>query len=260
MVLRDNPTTGLEVLMLRRSKDAAFVASTYVFPGGSLDAEDEALVADGLVRSGADLAAHMPDEPRAAALGVAAVREAFEEAGVLLGAQVSLGADRLGELRQRLLAGTIGFREVVRAVEGIDVAVLGYVAHWVTPAGSPRRFDTRFFVAAAPSDQDASADAGEVTEARWLAPSQALRDHEAGALPMVPPTVANVTFLADVGSVAEALARARALERVPRIEPRLWRDGDVVRILLPGDPRYGLVEPTRLAPGETLPVESAGEP
>lgn len=245
--------------MLRRSKDAAFVASTYVFPGGALDADDAALVDEGFVHAGTVLCERMPDEPRAAALGVAAVREAFEEAGILLGARVSLEADRRAELRRALLAGTIRFRDVVQAVRGIDLEVLCYVAHWVTPTGSPRRFDTRFFVAEAPIDQAASADAGEVTEARWIAPSQALLDHHAGSLPMVPPTVANLAFLAPARSVAEALARARSLDRVPRIEPRLWRDGDDVCIVLPDDPRYDLVEPTKLAPGETLPITSVDE-
>jgi len=253
MLLRDGPSGRLEVLMLLRSKDLAFVGGSYVFPGGSLDEADLDLARSTLVGGVDRLAAAMDDEPRAAGLAVAAVREAFEEAGLLIGARIQLDPIAARTLRTALLAGECSFSEVVAAAGGLDLGSLRYVAHWVTPAGSPRRFDTRFFLAPAPIDEVASPDNGEATAVRWLEPAEALAAHETGTLPMVPPTAANLAFLAECSSVADALERAARLGPIPRIEPRLWRDGDTVRIALPGEPAYER-ESTTLAPGEAIPL------
>jgi len=253
MVVRDAPSGGVEVLMLRRTKDLAFVGDTYVFPGGSLDPTDAELAHTSWVRNADALERRMPDEPSAAALGVTAIREAFEEAGILLGAHHQLEPAHWAAARQGLLAGELAFGAIVDEVGGLDLGVLHYVAHWVTPKGSPRRFDTRFFLAALPLDSVASPDHGEVAEARWLRPADVLRLHEQGDLPLVPPTIANVGWLAQWESTEVAIAGADALDEIPRIEPRFWRDGTELRIALPGDPAWERAGITTLAPGETIP-------
>ncbi len=122
----------------------------------------------------------------------------------------------------------------------LDLSEISYVAHWVTPVGEPRRFDTRFFLAAAPPGQHGLHDDAELVDSRWVRPADALAEVEAGDLLMLPPTLANLRTLAASGSAAAALAAAAAAGRPPRIEPRLRRDetGRVVGIALPGDPDY----------------------
>jgi len=123
----------------------------------------------------------------------------------------------------------------------LDAGALRYVAHWVTPVGeTPRRFDTRFFLAAAPHGQDGVHDDAETVDSRWVRPSDALRDAEQGVLMMMPPTIANITFLEGCASVAEAIAKADAAGLPPRIQPKIQRDADgrLVGFSMPGDPDY----------------------
>jgi 8-oxo-dGTP pyrophosphatase MutT (NUDIX family) len=241
MLVRDAEAGGIEVLMVRRTVAAAFAGGMYVFPGGRVDAADgEAEVAEFV--DGLD------DVTASAALGVAngglafwvaAIRECFEEAGLLLGhpAIDAIAADRWAVHRGELSMAELCRRRGVR----LDAGALQYVSHWVTPVGeTPRRFDTRFFLAAAPVGQDGRHDDAELVESRWLAPAEALAAGARRELMLMPPTEANLQFIASCSSLAEALARADDAGPPPRIEPRLRRgpDGRMIGIALPDDPDY----------------------
>jgi glyoxylase-like metal-dependent hydrolase (beta-lactamase superfamily II)/8-oxo-dGTP pyrophosphatase MutT (NUDIX family) len=224
LLLRDVPAGGsdpgtLQVLMLRRAeRDGDQRSGAAVFPGGVLDPRDRdahpfchgptdaAWSAQlGLVEGGLDYA-------------VAAVRETFEEVGLLL---VRENADpvALHPWRDRLNRGDVSAADFCRA-HGLtwDVSGLVYCAHWLTPPGTPKRFDTRFFVARAPAGQVAQADLGEAVELMWLTPQAAL--DPARGLKLLPVTRRTLQDLARHASTEAALAAARALQAVPLIMPR----------------------------------------
>jgi len=242
MLVRDAVASGgagLEVFMLRRTTEAAFGAGMYVFPGGRVDEAD----------GGSHIEAWctgLDDEHASSALGVergglaywvAAVRECFEEAGLLLarrrdGAAVALPlADR-----RAVHAGQLSMEELCRRHDLVlDLGAISYVSHWVTPRRAGRRFDTRFFVARTPQDQAGAHDESETVESRWVHPSDAIAMATAGTLVMMPPTIANLRFLEPWTTADEALAAAAAIERPRRIEPILRYDstGHVIGVDIP---------------------------
>ncbi len=223
--------TGPAVLLLRRHRASGFVPGAYVFPGGAVD-EDDALVAAEATSPGDE-----PDPP--AAYRVAAVREVFEETGVLLATDASgrrvpdaASEPRLAHWRELLLSGRGTFAELLEA-EGL-VPALGELvccAHWITPVAEPRRFDTRFFLARMPAGRQVVADAREMTDAIWLTPAAALRRFELGSLPMVFPTVKMLEALADHAAVDAALDAFRGV-RVRPVMPRLVQTADGVGIVV----------------------------
>jgi hypothetical protein len=118
----------------------------------------------------------------------------------------------------------------------LKVADVHYFAHWITPHGAPRRYDTRFFVAAAPPGQQAAHDAKEVIAETWITPRRALEGHRRGVFELIFPTIRNLQAISRFATSAELLeAAARASGSVPTIEPRVISDGTGVRIVLPGD-------------------------
>ncbi len=206
MLVRDAPE--LEVFMLRRNPESVFAGGAYVFPGGAVDADDRAL--------GEDLR-----------FWVAAVRETFEEAGVLLActhaddttldpspdAMAQLAADRL-----RLLAGAASFDAVLVAHGArIDLDALVPFARWITPAPSPRRFDTWFFAAAAPEGHAYAHDDNELVASEWMRPVDALARARAHEFELIYPTVRTLLVMARYRSAGDFLADARA--RWERPEP-----------------------------------------
>jgi 8-oxo-dGTP pyrophosphatase MutT (NUDIX family) len=226
MLIRDVDGPGIEVFMMRRTLGAAFGSGMYVFPGGRVEQSD-----------GEDIDhAHR----------VAAVRECFEEAGVLLaldgdGKHVTDGHPAL-EARQAVYDGTVDLVELC-AEHRLEPAVeeLAFVSHWITPAGDgPRRFDTRFYVAPAPPEQASTHDDNETIDSLWISPSDALDRQAEGELVMMPPTVANLRFLAAFSSVAEAMVESSRMPPPPCILPRVRRNesGQVVGVALPGDDDY----------------------
>ncbi|MCB0976379.1 MAG: NUDIX domain-containing protein [Acidimicrobiales bacterium] len=253
VVLARDGADGLEVFMLKRNMNSDFVGGAYVFPGGAVDPEDRdddlEAVCEG--RTDADASARLGVEEGGLAYWVAAIRESFEEAGVLLaydrsGKIVDLDGDGDGdpdgrwfEHRSAVDGGTRRLVEVCGA-EGLRLAVDGmhYFAHWVTPAGAPRRYDTRFFVAAAPAGQTPLHDDHEVIANEWLRPADGLARALAGELTMLPPTIASLRAVQQFGTVAELLSAAQAITSVPRIEPRVVAVGEMVHILMPGEPGY----------------------
>lgn len=250
MVVRDGPE-GLEVFMLRRTLNAAFVGGFYVFPGGVVDPADRSAeveaISPGLSDDEASVRLGLP--AGGLAHWVAAIRECFEEAGVLLAAgpdgtvvrfDEPAVAARFTAHRHAVHAGLVRLVDLC-ADEGLHLSTgaIGYVSHWVTPVGEPRRFDTRFFVARAPEAQEPLHDDGETIASMWVRPRDALARFAAGELQLIVPTIKNLEFLLPHGSADEALAAAAMVHRPPVIQPRVRLvDGVVTAVLLPGDPGF----------------------
>jgi 8-oxo-dGTP pyrophosphatase MutT (NUDIX family) len=255
MLVRDAPGddggTELQVLMVRRNLNSDFVGGAYVFPGGAVDPLDSGSEAEAasLGRSDADASAILGLPSGGLAYWVAVVRETFEEAGLLLaerpGGPDLLRGDaeeetRFATARAEVNAGTRRFLDLCQEEKlQLRVGDVHYFAHWVTPRGAPRRFDTRFFVAAAPPDQHAAHDAGETIAEVWISPHDALARHRAGEIEIIFPTIRNLQAIGRFDTSAALLtAAAEASSSVPTIEPRVVADGNGMRIVLPGDPSY----------------------
>lgn len=249
LILRDGHD-GLEVFMLRRNLNSDFVGGAYVFPGGAVDPADREADLDPLCegRSDTDASRRLGIERGGLAYWVAAIRESFEEAGVLLaygadGDIVDLdhadGVARWAEHRTAVDTGARRLIEVCRT-ERLRLAVDGmhYFGHWITPEGAPRRYDTRFFLAAAPTRQTPLHDDREVIANEWVRPADALQRVQAGELTMMPPTISSLRAIARFDSSAAALAAATEITSVPTILPRVVATDGGMRIVLPGDPGY----------------------
>jgi 8-oxo-dGTP pyrophosphatase MutT (NUDIX family) len=244
LLARDGSTTP-EVLLLRRHGRSGFAADAWVFPGGVVDAADRDLSLvdrlDGPApgKWAARLGVH--DAAEAVGYVVAALREAFEETGILLARHATgepAAADPALEVARRaLLSGVIGVREVV---VGQDLRLAGdgllYVAHWITPEPEPRRYDTRFFLARVQADAVCVPHAEEMTDSVWLTPADAVRHFEEGGLRLLPPTIHTLRRLADFPTV-DAMFAALADPPVPPIMPVMRVVDDGVTIELPAEAR-----------------------
>jgi 8-oxo-dGTP pyrophosphatase MutT (NUDIX family) len=251
MTLRDGPQ-GYEILMLQRNLRSDFVGGAYVFPGGGVDDGDGALAARRLVVGFSDDAASRRLNLASGGLAyyVACLRELFEEAGLLIACSADgeprlfNDADsirRMAAHRRAVNSGMLGFADMLeQEVLCLDVRGLEYAAHWVTPVGPPRRFDTRFFVAVAPSGQVATHDAGETIADWWVRPIDALNAFARGEIDMIIPTIRNLEAIADFNSARDVLDYVRSLEFVERIAPRIVHGEGGTVILLPGDEGYEL--------------------
>ena len=253
MLVRDLPDDagpGIEVFMLRRNLRSVFVAGAYVFPGGAVDDADEHsdLGRYCVGRTDADASALLGIERGGLAYWVAAIRECFEEAGVLLaydrdGKVLSLAdAETEERFADHRLAVDDGERSLVEicAEEDLMLAVdhMHYFSHWITPLGAPRRYDTRFFVTAAPSEQVPLHDNRETIAGIWIRPADALSRYEAGEIDLIFPTVRNLEAIGRFDRTRDLLEAASRIESVPAILPRVVADAHGTRIVLPGDPAY----------------------
>jgi 8-oxo-dGTP pyrophosphatase MutT (NUDIX family) len=217
---------GVEVLMLRRVAAMKFAPGAYVFPGGSVDPADHGAVGwhgPDPAEFGARLGA---SAEMARALVCAAVRETFEEAGVLLAGAPDGGpvADPSGPSweadRAALVAGAVTLAELLsRRGLVLRADLLVPWARWITPEGEPRRFDARFFAAALPAGQLATGHAAESDHIAWLRPGDAIESARAGQISMLPPTATTLHDFAVAGDDAGADAVAGILGRRPVIEP-----------------------------------------
>jgi 8-oxo-dGTP pyrophosphatase MutT (NUDIX family) len=235
VVLRDAPR-GLEVYLVKRSRMVDFMAGAHVFPGGKLDEADCSEGACGLLTAPAETLRERLGErlPAAQAAGffVAAIRETFEEAGLLLG---RLAAGRkTDEARAALAAGA----DFASLVSELDAAALVPWVRWVTPELSPKRFDARFFLARAPEGQEARVDGHEATEGMWIAPAEALARWRSGEILFAPATARSIELLASHSAVDGALAAAAVRRPPPVLMPVVWNEGGRRFISLPGDPRH----------------------
>jgi 8-oxo-dGTP pyrophosphatase MutT (NUDIX family) len=237
--------------MVRRNLRSDFVGGAYVFPGGAVDLFDGAAEAEALCagRSDAEASALLGVGRGGLAYWVAVVRETFEEAGLLIaqreGGPDLLAGDAAEEARfvaerASVNAGTRRFLDLCRDERlRLSVGDIHYFAHWITPRGAPRRYDTRFFVAAAPPGQIAAHDAGETIAEVWISPHDALARHRSGEIEIIFPTIRNLQAIGRFTTSAQLLdAAAEASSSVPAIEPRVVPDGNGMRIVLPGDPAY----------------------
>ena len=228
ILLRDSDQPGgeIEVLLLQRHARSAFLPGAHVFPGGVVEeadfAPDMAALCQGLSFDQAHRIIKDVSPPeRALGFFVAAIREAFEESGILL----AHGQRSIDEKQMMRLD---GYRAKVHANPSIFVFRLGdeglkpatdtlsYFAHWITPEVLPIRFDARFFVAAAPSGQEASPDGKETVGARWVYPHDALEEHRKGRLKFAPPTYHSLSELAEFRTVDEAITSTHGKRRETR--------------------------------------------
>lgn len=247
MLLRD-AERGLEVCMLQRNLASDFVGGAYVFPGGAVDDDDRDPRTLAVCRGRTDEQASRLVGSERGGLGfwVAAIRESFEEAGVLLATDAAgqpLRLDdtdqvrRFGHHRVAVDSGRRSIAEICVEEELLlDVASLHYFSRWVTPLGAPRRYDTRFFVAAAPEQQLALHEGREVVGTRWLTPSEALHAHASGAMTMIFPTVRTMVALERFERAEQVLDHAAAQAEVEPVLPMLRDEGGGMRLVLPGDP------------------------
>lgn len=232
IVLMRDGDDGPEVLLLRRSHRSGFVPGAWVFPGGRVDRSDahEDLVArvDGMTPEGVAERLRLDDTGEAMAYLLAALREAFEETGILVahrsdGSHPPTAAEsrEVDALRNDVLEDTLPFADALERLGcRIDGAAVAYMAHWITPEVEPRRYDARFFAAAVPAESEAIIDPREMTDAVWLTPSGALKRFQEGSLPLVFPTIKTLEQLEPFSTVNEALDELGS-QAVPAIMPRL---------------------------------------
>jgi 8-oxo-dGTP pyrophosphatase MutT (NUDIX family) len=271
MLIRDSvderSQPAIEVCMLRRNLAAEFVAGAYVFPGGSVDPDDRGPVAEALCRgrSDAEASAILGIDSGGLAFWVAAVRECFEEAGVLVAQHQGDPEGTVGEVldfsdpevarrftahRSAVNDQSTRLLDVCRE-EGLMLAAdtVHYVSHWITPELAPKRYDTRFFVTAAPAGQVAHHDDAETIATIWVRPSDALARNQGGEIELLPPTIANLKSIEPFRSTDEVMAWARGVTEVPTILPIVLIEDGQLLILRPGDEGYEEALEDRLASG-----------
>jgi len=250
MLMRDS-SEGMQVFMLKRNLNSDFVGGAYVFPGGAVDSadrDDPELDEICVGRDEQQANQSLGLEQGALAFWVAAIRECFEEAGVLLaedvtGEYVSFAeadvAARFNEHRHAVDNGHRRLADVCRS-EGLVLPLgdIHYFAHWITPKGPTRRYDTRFYVCMAPEEQTPLHDNRETVASLWVNPNEALAMHERGELDLILPTIKNLEAIGRFDRAVDLLEAAARVGAVASVEPVIVRDPGGVRILLPGDPGY----------------------
>ncbi|MEV6393906.1 NUDIX hydrolase [Streptomyces sp. NPDC051907] len=252
MLLRDTADGGPAVHMLRRRTSMAFAGGAYAYPGGGVDPRDD----DHLVRwAGPSLqewAARLGAEPaEAQAIVCAAVRETYEEAGVLLAGETAdsvvsdtTGADWEAD-REALVARDLSFADFLdRRGLVLRSDLLGAWARWITPEFEPRRYDTWFFVAALPEGQRTRNASTEADRTVWIRPSEATAGYDRGELLMMPPTVATLRALTAYGTAASAVAAAADQDLAPVLAQARLEAGEVV-LTWPGHDEFTKHVPTK---------------
>ncbi|HKX06877.1 MAG TPA: NUDIX domain-containing protein [Stellaceae bacterium] len=229
LLLRDS-AEGIEVLLTTRHKAAGFAAGAAVFPGGKLDSDDRA-------RARTDRAG----DP----FRIAAIRETFEESGILLARRDADGAMLSGAQLVELVAQQASSPEFSGFIAGTKLTLatdlLVPFAHWITPVDQPKRYDTRFFLAPAPPGQTARHDGHEAVEVHWLTAEGAIAAARAGRIKLVMATRLNLLKLGRSKTVADALDAARRSEIVT-VEPELVQTDRGPAFRIPAAADYGMTE------------------
>ena len=245
LLLRDDPVGhGLEVFMVKRSTKSAFMPDVYVFPGGTVTSEDHEL--EQQQDFCAPFSASVADPEERTLLGtgirVAAIRELFEEANILLAYHNSelVAVDdsmqaRLAHYRQLLNEHRGSLLELVHT-EHLIVATdaLLYFAHWITPEAEPRRYDTHFFLAQAPQEQQARYDPFETSDGIWISPQKALTRFEQQTFPLAFPTIHQLRALSEFPTTRAAWEAVPSLY-VHTYRPLMIEEDGQTRIVLPTD-------------------------
>jgi 8-oxo-dGTP pyrophosphatase MutT (NUDIX family) len=268
MLLRET-AREVEILVIRRHENLAFMGGMWVFPGGTVSPADTSPVA--LARIPERSRARCPqfrgvqgealDPVQCLGLAVAAYRETFEETGVLLATDAD-GLQCSGEVlaraqaqRRAVTAEPERFAALLEA-ENLLLAVdrLTYWAHWITPSNVPKRFDTRFFAIAVPPGQTAEIDTVEAVAHAWMSPAALIEAARGGAMPVSQPTLYNLleldTSLRQHGSLAEMLAAEAQREIVPILPKVIRASAEARDIVMPWDPEYAA------APGDGVPARA----
>ncbi|MFI0228702.1 NUDIX hydrolase [Streptomyces sp. NPDC017086] len=263
LLLKDTPA-GPVVHMLRRRASMAFAGGAYAYPGGGVDPRDD----DRQIRWAGPTRAWWArrlgvDGAAAQAIVCAAVRETYEEAGVLLAGPdpESVVGDTTGEDweadRAALVARELSFAEFLdRRGLVLRADLLGAWTRWITPEFEARRYDTWFFVAALPAGQRTRNASTEADRTVWIRPAEAAAGYDRGELLMMPPTIATLRQLLPYGTAAEALAAAPARDMTPVLARARLRDGGIV-LSWPGHDEFTQHVPTAPA---TAPVAASTAP
>ncbi len=244
MLIDDRP--DLQVFMLERHANTVFAGGMWVFPGGAVDHQDEASYYNRIAthRTDAEASQLMGLGSGGIAYFMAAIRETFEEAGILLALHrqdenpLLIEADasaRYGEYRDRLNAGQLELKTILEAENLLaDVGQMHYIARWITPIGSPKRFDARFFIARIPSNQTPQHDDDELVDSTWLPPMEILARAERGDMVLMTPTLRMVKCLAAFESADEVI---RSVSRNP-LDQQVRVHKVTRELLLPGEAGY----------------------
>lgn len=255
MLLRDTDT-GPAVHMLRRRASMAFAGGAYAYPGGGVDPRDDDLHVRWAGPTRAWWAERLGvDETAAQAIVCAAVRETYEEAGVLLAGPTpdSVVGDTTGAAwetdRAALVARDLSFAEFLdRRGLVLRSDLLGAWARWITPEFETRRYDTWFFVAVLPEGQRTRNASTEADRTVWITPGEAATGYDKGDLTMMPPTIATLRGLIPYGSAAEALSAAPERDLTP-VLARARLEADEVVLTWPGHEEFTKHIPTDLSTG-----------
>lgn len=267
VLARDSSEGNFEIYLMRRASKQAFMGGAYVFPGGVLDEED---CYPDLLRYAAGITpekartALQEDIPAEKAVGLyfCAIRETFEESGILLaysssGNVITFSGDEQSEKRFSGYRREIydkkltlaGLAEKENLIYALDIMIP--YADWMTPEFETRRFNARFFLARVPAGQNPVHDAHEMTEAIWLSPLKALEKNGNGEIKLMPPTLKTIEELSGYKSIDMLFQAARGRRILP-ILPHAFSAGEEFGVMLPHDPEYNIPEyrqPHR--PGET---------
>ena len=246
----------VEVFMVRRVIQSDFMPDVYVFPGGSISSDDCKTEETEDICTPVAPSAADPEGRTALGTGTraAAIRELFEEAGVLLAYRVAVmlayseeNLARFNAYRQAFNQHKGSLVEMARA-EQLTLATdhLGYFAHWITPEVMPRRYDTHFFLTTAPAEQEAAYDRLETSEGVWIQPAEALARYQSGDFPLVFATIHQLRDLATFTNVKEAL-ESTITRHVPTRMPVVVTEDGKPRVYLPDDPNSGWDVPDNIA-------------
>lgn len=244
IIVRDG-AEGPEVFLMQRTHQASFMASAHVFPGGAVDHSDhdDSNAIHDLDDRAASATLNL--EKGGVAYWIAAIRECFEEAGLLFatdagGELVQLpDLQEANALRQQLSEGTLTLKDLCLSRNWrLAPERAAYMSHWITPIGLPKRFDTRFFIAVAPPGQTGWHDDEETIANTWITPGLALSRFASGEMKLAQATQTILRELLPFRSAEEIMAHVRTPRTIPEINPRVSINSKGRKVLLPGDFPY----------------------
>lgn len=256
ILLREQEPDGFDAFLLKRHEKSSFMGGNYVYPGGRVDRNDGSVETRSLskgmtLEEATKIFGGVFSPEESFAHWIAAIRELFEEAGVLFAydhkgglLQIKTREEREKFLHYRKLLqeGKITFSEMVQK-ENLLFALdrLHYYAHWITPEAQPQRFDTRFFLTRCPSGQEASPDQKETTAGIWITPRKALEENRKGDVILSPPTLKTLEDLSRFKTM-EDIFHSLKKEDIRPVLPILTRISDTPLIIFPWDPEYEIYQ------------------